>query len=190
MSTLLYRDNCQDQWLNLVQTAEEQAQLQLPLLLEHYLTSLLLRFTKEPSIVSTLLTESYVQAHQLEGSAKHQAILDVAEKCLLLTGLFPARAQRRMSSVRYWTELGQMAYRQLAIHDMQTLAQFYDTIAKEFIALMTVLVACRQTPFLEPAISQIDAYELWQITPCEALFRQLGYNLPSEIVAPSNQTRH
>lgn len=188
MSTLLYHDNREDAWQTLIKLAEDQAHIRLPFLLEQYLSSLLLRFTTQPNIAHSVLAEDYLQAVKLSGEAKRLAILEVAEKCLIFTGLFPERSHKRLVNVRYWADLGRGAYQQLAIATEQALSEFYETIAAEFITLMTVLLACRQHPWLEPKISLIDAYELWEQAPCQALFTQLGYPLPTTQVMGSIKT--
>lgn len=191
MSELLYQDDRQSTWLGLIQLAEQQAKVHLPLLLEQYLSSLLLRFTTQPAIAGSVLAEDYLHAAQLKGTEKRFAMLEVAEKCLLFTGLFPARAEKRLVTIRYWTDMGRTAYQQLAVVTQEALSTFYETIAHEFVTLMTVLIACRQHPWLEPGISIIDAYSLWELEPCKALFAQLGYALPrSIIVSHSSNMSH
>lgn len=182
MSTLLYQGERQSEWLGLIQLAEQQAKVHLPILLEQYLSSLLLRFTTQPDIAGSVLAEDYLHAAQLSGAAKRFAMLEVAEKCLLFTGLFPARAEKRLVNIRYWTDMGRTAYQQLAVATQEALSEFYETLAHEFVTLMTVLIACRQHPWLEPNISIIDAYSLWELEPCKALFLQLGYPLPTALV--------
>jgi hypothetical protein len=118
-------------------------------------------------------------------------MLEVAEKCLLFTGLFPARAEKRLVNVRYWTDMGRTAYQQSAISTQAALSEFYGTLAHEFVTLMTVLVACRQHPWLAPNISIIDAYSLWELEPCKALFLQLGYAPPTSLVfGNASRTTH
>ncbi len=190
MSTWVY-DSHQSQWLTLIQLAEAQAKLALPDLLEQYLSSLLLRFNKQPDIAGAVLAEDYLHAAELNGAARRFAMLEVAEKCLLFAGLFPARAEKRLVNVRYWTDLGRSAYQQLASATQQALSEFYETIAREFVTLMTVLIACRQHPWLKPSISVMDAYSLWELEPCHALFTQLGYAPPTAtVIHPASPTTH
>lgn len=126
------------QWYTLVTEAESSCFLNLNQEVESYLVFLLIRFTKEPSIVDSILAIDFLKS--LDALKKHQydAIRDVGDKCLLISGLFPYRAKRFQLSTDYFMNLGRSAYGALSFSQ-----NVYTLLSDNFASLTDVMHAMR-----------------------------------------------
>ena len=102
-----------------------------------------------------------------------EALRDVGDKCLLYSGFFPQRAERRRVQVSYYVDLGRSAYEQLSDHMATGLAATYQLLATGFVAAMDVLQAMRTLNAYPLATDAFRAYELWQDTGSRYAYQQI-----------------
>lgn len=153
------------QWHELLSDAQTRAQLKLSEMLEHYLVTLLMRFTRRGDALCQVVAPNYLSAMAQEGRQQPHELRDVGDVCLLLSGLFAGRARKRLVSPHYYIDLGRAAYAQ-ASNSLDTEEHpLFATLAERFVSAMDVLMAIRlldegnAETLLPDAIS---AHELWQ----------------------------
>lgn len=147
-------------WQALVNDAEAAANRRLDETLESYLVMTLMRFTQRPELVSSVMALEFLESAQRVGAQQHDKLRDVGDKCLLVSGLFPQNAKRRLVSIGYFVNLGRSAYQQL--HDK--IHGFYGRLAADFVPMMDVLHALRELNGRSAQIDLLDAFELWEET--------------------------
>lgn len=164
MNKLMLEPTTQAQWYALVQDAVTASGVLIDEELEHYLVLLLMRFAQQPELISRALAIDFLQSHHESAAIQHDMLRDVGDKCLLFSGLFPGRAQRRHTRVSYFVSLGQSAYGTLAGLSMIQLNQLYASLQEEFVSLMDVLLATRTMHGHPSSLSPLAAHELWDDT--------------------------
>lgn len=128
-------------WQDLVREGEQRCGAQLDENSESWLVFTLMRHLGSTSLAEPAMALIYLEALHTTGSAQRsRALQDVGERCLLIAGLYPELAQRRRVSQRYYIELGQGAFRQLADEARRAMAELYAGIATQFARLVRVLV--------------------------------------------------
>ena len=160
-------------WQQLVSEAETGLGVRLDEETESYLVFMLMRYTRRPDMASRVMALDYLEALQGFGSASREQMREVADQCLLLTGLFPARARRRRVGLHYYVDLGRSAYRHLA-DSLAEMAAFYSRMAGEFVQAMDTLHAIRQMGEGQLQLEPLEAFDLWQQTGSRAARARLG----------------
>ncbi|ALP52090.1 hypothetical protein Tel_02440 [Candidatus Tenderia electrophaga] len=160
MTSLVLEPTSTALWQALVSDAEAAANRQLDETLESYLVLTLMRFTQRPELVSSVMALEFLDSAQKAGQQQHAQLRDVGDKCLLVSGLFPQNAKRRLVSIGYFVNMGRSAYQQL--HDK--IHGFYGQLAADFIPMMDVLHAMRELNDQSQHIDLLDAFELWEET--------------------------
>lgn len=131
-------------WQDLVREGEQRCGAQLDENSESWLVFTLMRHLGSTALAEPAMALVYLDAlHTAGGARRSQALQDVGERCLLIAGLYPELAQRRRVSQRYYIELGQGAFRQLADEARRAMAELYEGIARQFARLVRVLVELR-----------------------------------------------
>lgn len=164
MRPLLLQESTTEQWLALVTEAEQAARCQLDKELESYLVLLLMRYTTRPEMATSVLAIEFLQNTQRTGSKHREGLRDLGDKCLLFSGLFPRRAERRRVRISYFVDLGRGAYHQLAGQLGEGTAAMYRRLSAGFVSLMDVLQQMRETGDPASRLSPLHAYELWANT--------------------------
>lgn len=164
MSHLILQPTITAQWQTLVKEAESNSHLVLSEELESYLVFLLVRFTIKPEIAKSVLGLDFLHCAHATGQQKHDELRDVGDKCLLIAGLFPGRAQRRRVHISYFVELGQSAYTVLGNMSKQKLAELYQSLGEGFVSLMDTLHGVRELTGNVGTLTPLQAAELWQDT--------------------------
>ncbi len=160
-------------WQKLVSEAEAKMGVSLDQDMESYLVFTLMRYTSRPDMASRVMALDYLEAMQNTGSASQTQMREVADQCLLLTGLFPARAQRRRVSITYYVDLGRSAYQHLA-ENLASMTELYSRMAQQFVQAMDTLHAIRQLGEGNLQLEPLEAFDLWQQTGSRAARSQLG----------------
>jgi hypothetical protein len=86
----------------------------------------------------------FLLARAESGRRLRQELRDVGDRCLLLAGLYPEQAQRRLVSLSYFLEIGARAYGELAGALSASIAELYDRLAHAFAHLVRVLMQVRR----------------------------------------------
>lgn len=141
-------------WQEVVKGAEDRCQVNLPVEIETYLVSLLIRFTQQSELLHQVMATEYLQAMQKKALVRRYALATVGDQCLLLSGLFPGVAAHRQVNVRYFVDLGRSSY----AHISSKATDIYGALARQFVLLMDVLQAVNERHILLP----LEAYEMWQ----------------------------
>lgn len=141
-------------WVKFVKAGEERAGCNLSEDLESFLVFTLIRFMERTDLFSvTLALEYYKASAEYTGQKKEQALSEVGDISLILSGLFPERVKRLNVSKSYFSEMGRMAFLVLAdsfaqrrLHRIEGL---YRNIHNGFPAMTGVLYAAREKKFGE-----------------------------------------
>jgi len=160
------------QWHRLVREAEKKSGCHLDEVMESYLVFTLMRFMKDQNLCSHAMAPGYLNLHNLPDAVRAEQLRNIGDQCLLLSGLFPKRAEKRMVRVSYYVDMGRSAYHHLSTNAQQATANLYKQLAEAFVLLMDLLQTIRR--FNSPALQPIQSYELWSDTGSAALFEQLG----------------
>jgi len=156
MTRLVLHTSSTAQWHNLVQDAQQVTNNKLNETLESYLVFLLMRFINKPEIASTILALDYLNSLLETKKKRREQLRDIGDQCLLFSGLFPQRAERKRVKISYFVYLGQNAYNELAHAD-----QIYSDLSHSFVELMDTLHAMRKLGDNHPKLSPLQAYDLW-----------------------------
>ncbi|TNF36368.1 MAG: hypothetical protein EP315_04240 [Gammaproteobacteria bacterium] len=168
--TLLLEPTSTAQWNQLIKDAEKQAQCTLDEDIESYLIFTLIRFTSNPDLASRALAPDFLHGLNQLGHAREQQLRDVGDQCLLLSGLFPQRAEKRLVSIQYYVNMGRTAYDYLGELMSKALAHLYKQLSVSFIQLLDVLHNIRDHSPLQP----LQAYDLWRHNGSQNAYRSLG----------------
>ena len=165
------------QWHSLVRQAEDTYGCQLNEAMESYLVFTLMRFMKDQDLATQAIAADYLRAHGLPRSLRFEQLRDIGDQCLLPSGLYPKRAEKRLVRVSYYVNMGRSAYHHLSEGVQQATADLYQQLAEGFVMLMDLLQTIRQ--FSSPALQPIQSFELWSDTGSQNAFNQLsGHALP------------
>lgn len=149
------------QWHELVQEAAQACSTRLDEEMEAYLVWMLMRFARQPQMASRVLALEYLHGLLAAGSRRSHQLRDVGDQCLLYSGMFPRRAQRKLVSIRYFVDLGRSSYHQVAEDLHKGSSQLFARLAQYFVPLMDVLHAMR-TIDSQYQPEPLLLHELWQ----------------------------
>lgn len=183
---LLLEPTSTAQWKKLLEDAEHKCQCQLNEDVESYLVFTLMRFTQNASMASKIIADDYLKTVHLPKHARQHQLRDIGDHCLLLSGLFPQRAEKRLVRVGYYVDIGRTAYHQLAELLKQAFSQLYQQLSCQFVQMMDVLQNLRQ----EPALLPIQALEQWQDTGSQNARRILQQHSNGTPIIIQSQSRH
>jgi hypothetical protein len=164
MESLVIQPSATAQWHALVGEAEQACATRLGEELESYLVFLLMRYTDSPEIANSVLALDYLHSMEAIGHLRETQLREVGDKCLLYSGLFPARAERRRVNSSYYVKLGMGAYSALATALAQLKAKLFEDLSQQFVKLMDVLQTMRELGSGQPCLQPLQAMELWTET--------------------------
>jgi hypothetical protein len=164
MESLVIQPSATAQWHALVGEAEQACATRLGEELESYLVFLLMRYTDSPEIANSVLALDYLHSMEAIGHLRETQLREVGDKCLLYSGLFPARAERRRVNSSYYVKLGMGAYAALATALAQLKAKLFEDLSQQFVKLMDVLQTMRELGNGKPCLQPLQAMELWTET--------------------------
>jgi hypothetical protein len=173
MPQLLIHSSATEEWLSLVHEAESAAELHLDEEIQSYLVFLLMRFTEQPQLAASVMAVEYLQGMQSQGRICHDQLRNVGDKCLLYSGLFPERAERRRVKISYFVDLGRSAYQQLSDRMEHGAAAMYHHLAATFVSLMDILQTMRTLGDRTHRLGPFHAFELWRDTGSKTALRSL-----------------
>ena len=178
------------QWHDLVKEAEAFNGVSLDEELESYLVFLLMRYTGKPELAAKVMALDYLNGAQAAGSERREKMRDVGDQCLLFSGLFPKRAEKRRVRVSYYVDLGRTAYQNVAEAAQAAMAEMFAHLAESFVSMMDTLQAMRNMHNQEQQLDALRAFELWQDTGSQharTVLAQTSQAIP--LMIPS-RTRH
>jgi len=164
MNTLVLHTSATAQWHALINDAEHACQAHLEEDLQSYLVFLLMRYVGAAELSNTVMALDYLNSFKVSGRLREHRLREVGDKCLLYSGFFPGRAERRRVRISYYVDIGVSAYALLATSLAGVRAQIFEQLSAHFIALMDILQAVRQLGHTQPILEPLQAMELWQDT--------------------------
>lgn len=144
MSTILTDTAATALWHDLVREAQRRGAASLDDEIEAYLVFLLMRHLRDAGLGGHVLALDYFAALDDAGVSRRDNLRDVGDRCLLIAGLYPQQAQRRLVSLRYFFDLGSRAYADLADAARAAYAELFRRLAATFGRLVRVLVEVRR----------------------------------------------
>ncbi len=192
MRNLSLQPNATAEWHNLVCEAEQATTTFLEDDIEHYLVLLLLRFTDQPAVISSILGLDFLEGCQQASPQQHGLLRDVADKCLLFTGLFPGFAEKRRVSLGYFVSLGRSAYDSLTILPEKAWLGPYSGLCQDFLTITTVLQGMREIASDAHQMSYLHAFEMWQMTASASARQRVDKYMGKDsiLVDPDSKWRH
>jgi hypothetical protein len=160
------------QWQTLVREAEQDYGCRLDEAMQSYLVFTLMRFTRHQQLNSHPLAIDYLTSRQLAPGKRSEQLRDIGDQCLLVSGLYPQSADKRLVGVNYYVDLGRSAYHHISTLTQQGIADLYRQLAESFVLLMDLLQTIRQ--YSTPALQPLAALELWNQTGSQAAFKQIS----------------
>lgn len=167
-------------WHALINAAQAAAGCELTEALENYLVFTLMRFVGQPD-----QSGHWPSSKVMQNSAwTRDDLQHVADQCLLFSGLFPDHAARCSIPVTYFVELGQRAYRELA---MVSRDELFKHLSEGFVQLMDVLQNMRDIDDGQRCLDPLLAHELWSETGSQHAYNVLRETTPA---TPWSGTSH
>lgn len=172
-------------WHSLIREAEHNGSAPLDEEAESYLVFLLMRHLRDAELGGRIFAIDYLDALQEAPSVREQHLRDVGDRCLLIAGLYPHQAHRRLVGLDYFLSLGAQAYADLAGAARHALADLYGRLAHSFARLVRVLVEVRRLGSGSDAIGALDRHTLCLADPSGA-----ALEFPGAIVIAGGSAKH
>ena len=141
MDSLVLHPTSLAQWHALVSEGELTCALELGEELESYLVFLLMRYINKPEIATSVLAIEFLESMKSLGALRVENLQMIGDKCLLFAGLFPERGLKKRVNGRYFIDLGQTAYYELANVYAEQRAKLYTLLCEHFVPMRNVLHA-------------------------------------------------
>jgi len=171
MRSLILHPTSTALWYALLNEAQQTCAIHLKEDIESYLVFLLMRFTDNPNVASSVLGLEFLQGHQrLMNRQYHHQLRDVGDKCLLYAGLFPGRAVKKRVKLSYFVRLGQSAYATLS-HSLITHEELFNKLQNEFVRMTDVLQAMREQS--DPTLDLLQSLEHWHDTGSQRAWQRI-----------------
>lgn len=148
------------QWYALINEAQMTRAIHLEEELESYLVFLLMRYTNKPEVASSVFSIEMFDSINAVGQLRKDKLRDIGDKCLLYSGLFPGRAEKKRVKASFFIHMGQLAYGTLSNAIADTKATLFASLCEEFIALMDVLQAMRKVAY-DDTHHTLTQIEIW-----------------------------
>lgn len=133
------------QWYSLLQDAKHTVGSHLNEDIEHYLALTLDGFTHDTTSLSNAVATDYLESIKLESQQDANTLRKVGDRCLVLSGLFPERAQKCRVTLDYFVTIGRQAY--YSISYVKSYAandpELFQALCNRFVELTDVLSAMR-----------------------------------------------
>lgn len=136
-------------WVEFVKFGEARAERCLSEELESFLVFTLMRFAERTDLFLFTLALEYLKAStEYSGRKKEQTLSEVGDISLILAGLFPGRSQRLGVHPSYFSQMGRMAFSELAdsyaTRKLRGLEGLYRNVGDGFSVMADVLTATRE----------------------------------------------
>lgn len=162
MGSLILQPTLTAEWQTLVAKAQQDIDINLGEELESYLVFMLMRFVSKPEVAKSVLGAELLASFAADDSQQRCQLQDVGDKCLLYSGLFPGRAEKRRVKISYFVQVGRTAYQTLSDLHNNELVQLFNSLCNDFVAIMDVMQAMRDDEHGPLALTPLQASEIWQ----------------------------
>jgi hypothetical protein len=164
MQNLVLESTPMAQWHSLVKEARQISSVSLSEELESYLVFLLMRFINHPEMANSVLALDFLQNIKKLKTENQHIMREVADKCLLYSGLFPGRAKRQRVQISYYVDLGRHSYFALSASHKNAFSPLFASLSDHFVGLMDILHAMRSLDAQTYLIDLLEAENLWHAT--------------------------
>ncbi len=169
MNELVLQPTAFAQFHKLVHEGEVACSCNLHEDIESYLVFTLQRHVKSAGMASRIMALEFLEAQE---TRRPDDIRDLADCCLLLAGLFPGVAEKRMVRINYFVGLGVTAYDKLSCSLAGESSRMYAQLSREFVTLIDILRSLRNLNGL--MLLTIADVELWQDNQSKRTFDQIS----------------
>ena len=190
MSSIVVEPSSTAQWHALVGEAQALCERRLDEDLESHLVFVLMRFVGRPEMAAAVLALDYLTGMESVGRIRADQLRDVGDKCLLYSGFFPQRAERRRVKLSYYIDLGRSAYLAVSEQAAPSFAEFYYHLADDFVAMRDVLQAMRELGGQDAALDPLQAMALWQESGSRRARQTLESATDATPVADPSERKH
>lgn len=82
-----------------------------------------------------------LESSQLSGAKQQRALKDIGDMSLFICGYFSDSLNRKLVDVKYYQDIGMMAYSRLNahVHEAYQIPDFYELLSHSFIPLISVM---------------------------------------------------
>lgn len=179
----------------LVDNGISRFQIRTPKAVQDYLVGLLEFYLDTRNLFpaqNLTLAETYLQSAQMDSANRREALKQMGDRCLYVSGFFSDSLQRKLVDVDYYADMGVAAYGQLAgLATEDTTAQVYRVFSKRFLEFVDVLSFISQKSLVqtdESVLRLYDRYLRTGSTLARERLEELGVvTLPTEQVKKAHQ---
>lgn len=97
-------------WYDLILNTSKNMAITLQDDVRSYLTLLLVKFVQEDFVCANVFTIDFLQAQRENNSLKIVKLHNIADKCLIFTGLYKDNVLKRNVSIDHFVNIGQRSY--------------------------------------------------------------------------------
>lgn len=136
------------QWQQLVTEAAQKVDYNLEECLEHYLVLTLQHHLTDAEFLSNPVALRYLSTLQTQERPRWDILRKVGDECLLLSGLFPQQAEKRLVPLSYFIEIGRRSY--YRVSEIKTVSsldvELFRKLSQHFVGLLDILHVLRSPP--------------------------------------------
>lgn len=140
-------------WHALMTKSQVISQIQLPEIIETYVSRLVIRAMTKAAEENAC--ETFYAGSDTEQGELHM----IGDECLMLAGLMPEMAIREEIPVSYFVDVAFRAYSQLSEDSRDPI---YNLLAEHLVDCIDVLHTLREIDIGSSCIDPLNAFELWQ----------------------------
>ncbi|MCX8083445.1 MAG: hypothetical protein N3C60_00785 [Calditerrivibrio sp.] len=181
---MLVVKNISSEMYDIVTENERKASLQLNEYAKLYLMTIMKNLIEKEDffykniINDDALGEAFMKAFAKDLFGKIQTIKAVGDLCLIYSGLFPDKLNRKLVDIDYFIKLGQVSFLTLYriynhIDTLSDIKNLYLNVYKEFLKITSVLMEIAKSFRLIDEENILKIYERWQKTKINALYNIL-----------------
>ncbi|MCA1933018.1 MAG: hypothetical protein LDL13_05520, partial [Calditerrivibrio sp.] len=124
------------------------------------------------------LGEAFMKAFSRDLLGKVQSLKAVGDLCLVYSGFFPDRFNRKLVDIDYFMKLGQVSFLTLhkiynSMNSLSDLKNLYLSVYREFTKIVTVMLEIAKIFKLLDKDNLLKVYERWQKTGISTLYNIL-----------------
>src|SRR5688500_18605152 len=165
MAEAVFRNESPTEYFrDLVETAMQHQRLAARELTSFYLVNLLagfIRVDRSAAAVEEPLGVRFAKALQAAGIQQRDALRQVGDLSLFISGFFADSLNRSLVDVDYYIQLGESAYGSLARNGDAALGDVFDELAGRFPAFVDVLSEVSERTALTSNADLLRLYEKW-----------------------------
>lgn len=165
MAEAVFRNESPTEYFrDLVETAMQHQRLAARELTSFYLVNLLAGFIRVDSSAAAVeepLGVRFAKALQAAGIQQRDALRQVGDLSLFISGFFADSLNRSLVDVDYYIQLGESAYGSLARNGDAALGDVFDELAGRFPAFVDVLSEVSERTALTSNADLLRLYEKW-----------------------------